>query len=72
MPSNLKGYFQSLGLNGLMQRAFEKGKQSSPAAVLEVFDRVYQRETGDASLFDKSQDDYLEFSGKDKPRLIRK
>ena len=40
-----------------MQRAFEKEKKASPLAVLEVFDGVYQRKTGDVSLFDLKQDE---------------
>ena len=71
LPRDLLNYFHNLGLNGLMG-AFEKGKQGSPLAVLEVFDRAYQRETRNPSLFDKSQDDYLEISGKERHKLIRK
>ena len=48
---------------------FEKGKQGSPLTVLKVFDRVYQRKTGDSSLFDKTQKYYLEFDAQN--RLIR-
>ena len=69
LPTNLKDYFHEIGLGGLMKNAFEKGKQDSPLAVLEVFDRVCQRITGDESLLDKSQRYHLSFDGKN--RLIR-
>jgi len=59
LPSNLGDYLYSIGLDGLMQNAFEKGKKNSPLAVLEVFDGVYQRKTGDVSLFDLSQDEHV-------------
>ena len=59
LPFNLKDYLRSLGLGGLMIKAFEKEKQDSPLAVLEVFNRVYQRETGDVNLFDLNQKDHL-------------
>ena len=42
-----------------MSSDFEEGKQGSALAVLKVFDRVYQRITGDVSLFDKLQPSYL-------------
>jgi len=59
LPSNLGDYLRSIGLGGLMHKAFEKGKEDSPLAVLEVFDGVYQRKTGDVSLFDLSQDEHV-------------
>lgn len=59
LPTNLKKYFHQLGLGSLMVSAFEKGQRGSPLAVLEVFDRVYQRITGDASLFDLTQEQHL-------------
>ncbi|MBW2999173.1 hypothetical protein KY339_00745 [Candidatus Woesearchaeota archaeon] len=71
LPRSLKNYFLSLGLGGLMIKAFEKGKRGSPSAVLEVFDKVYQKKTGNPSLFDKTQDNYIEFSKGKKKMLIR-
>lgn len=59
LPLNLKEYFISLGLSGLMSRGFEKGDQDSPLTVLKAFDRAYQRETRDVSLFDLSQAEHL-------------
>ena len=61
LPVNLQKYFSNIGLGGLMEMAFGKGKKGSPLAVLEVFDQVYQKKTGDASLFDKRQKYHLEF-----------
>ena len=52
LPNDLFNYFKTFGLGGLMICAFEKEKQNSPLAVLEVFDRIYMKETGDKSLFD--------------------
>ena len=60
LPRNLAEYFKSIGFSGLMTEAFEKGKIGSPLAVLEVFDRVYQSNTGDVSLFDKTQACYVQ------------
>ena len=54
LPTDLQKYFKNIGLGGLMVEAFGKGKQGSPLAALEVFDIVYQKKTGDASLFDKT------------------
>jgi len=59
LPTNLLDYFHSLGLIGLMSNAFGKGERGSPLAVLKVFDKAYQRTTGDISLFDLSQEDHL-------------
>ena len=63
LPTNLKEYFCSIGLGGLMVAAFGKGKQGSPLAVLEVFDRVYQKKTDNVSLFDLSQKEHLHMWG---------
>jgi len=70
LPSNLQDYLHSIGLSGLMMNAFEKGKEDSPLAVLEVFDGMYQRKTGDVSLFDKTQGDYIEVETRNK--IVRK
>ena len=43
--------------------------QGSTTAILRVFDKVYQTKTGNASLFDKSQRQYLQFDSRH--RLIR-
>jgi hypothetical protein len=59
MPKALWDYFRSLGLAGLMVSAFGKGEACSPLAVLKVFDRVYQREKGNPSLFDLNQEEHL-------------
>jgi len=59
LPYDLLNYFRIIGLGGLMMCAFEGKKRDSPLAVLEVFDRVYMRETGDTSLFDLSQPEHL-------------
>lgn len=63
LPSTLGDYFHGLGLCGLMMNAFEGEERDSPSAVFEVFDRVYQRKTGNQSLD-------LKFDGNN--RLIRK
>jgi hypothetical protein len=55
-----KGYFYKLGLASVMRQGPEKRKQDLPLAILEIFDRVYQRKTGNPSLFDKTQENYLE------------
>jgi hypothetical protein len=64
LPDKLAEHFYSIGLRSLMTYAFEKGKRGSPRAVLEVFDRIYQRKTGDVSLFDKDQGYHIEFNRK--------
>jgi len=69
LPPNLQDYLSNIGLLGLMTASFAKGKRGSPLVVLEVFDGVYQRKTGDSSLFDKTQKYYLEFDAQN--RLIR-
>ena len=65
LPSPLTGHLHSIELRGLMMRAFEKGKINSALAVMEVFDRVYQRETGDKSLFDLNEKYHLHKWGDD-------
>jgi hypothetical protein len=66
LPDNLRMYMYSLGLGGLMGRAFRKTKRDSPKAILMVFDKEYRARTGNQSLFDKTQTDYLEFDGKNR------
>jgi len=58
-PQNLTEYFYSIGFSGLIMTAFENEKRGSPLAILEVFDKVYQRETKDVSLFDLNQKEHL-------------
>jgi len=70
LPSPLSEHFRSIGLCGLMVRAFEKKRKNSPLAVLEVFDICYIRKTGDESLFDRTQDYCLEFD--DSNRFVRR
>ncbi|MEK6926554.1 MAG: hypothetical protein AABW50_04725 [Nanoarchaeota archaeon] len=55
LPSNLRNYFEKLGLGGLMENAFKMGKKQSPLSVLKEFDREYQQTTKEPSLFDLSQ-----------------
>lgn len=62
LPNDLRDYLRTLELSGLMILAFEK--QDCPLLVLKAFDRSYQRETGNPSLFDKNQYVYLEISGR--------
>ena len=69
LPGDLQDYLHSIGLAGLMTVAFEKGEQSSPLAVLRAFDRAYQRKTGNAGLFDQTQQYNLRFDGR--KRLIK-
>jgi len=66
LPTYLRDYFYSIGLSGLMSQAFEKGEKDSPLAVLKVFDRVYQRNTLDVSLFDATQEYHLKVNSKNK------
>ena len=61
LPTNLTDYLSDIGLVGLMSQAFPKGETNSPLAVLKVFDRAYQQKTGDNSLFDKTQQSYLDY-----------
>ena len=61
LPINLADYLHGIGLGGLMMNAFPKGEIGSPLAVLKVFDRAYQQKTGDNSLFDKTQQSYLDY-----------
>lgn len=53
LPENLQEYFSSIGLWGVMICPFIKG---SPSRVIEIFDQGYQDKTGDASLFDLTQE----------------
>jgi RNA polymerase primary sigma factor len=76
-PLGLAKYFHSIGLTGLMNNAFFGEEKDSPLAVLKVFDTVYQRETGNAGLFDASQTVYLDESvirakgsGRLRPRVL--
>lgn len=69
LPTNLQDYFYSIKLGGVMQHAFELGEIYSPRAVLRIFDIVYQRETGNKSLFDQRHRNYLNFGPGN--RLIR-
>lgn len=55
LPTNLRDYFWSIGLRGLMNQ-FPKGKKNSPIAIVEAFDRAYMRHNKDVSLFDLSQE----------------
>ena len=57
LPHSLAKYLQHIKLAGLMS-AFEKGEKG-PWAVLEIFDKVYQRKVGDKSLFDLTQKEHL-------------
>jgi hypothetical protein len=59
LPINLQDYLYSIGLSGVMVHGFEKGERDSPLAVLEAFDRAYQRKTGDKSLFDLTKEQHL-------------
>jgi len=59
LPTNLTRYLHSIGLGGLMINASGKENKNSPLAVLEIFDKVYQRKTGDKSLFDLNQEKHL-------------
>ena len=65
-PDSLYSHFQALGLAGLMG----SGLNNSSRAILEVFDKVYQRERNEHSLFDRKQEHHIEFDGNN--RLIRK
>ena len=56
LPKGLKKYLVGLGLGGLMNNAFEGAKKGSPLAVIEAFDRAYQRIRNDLySLFELSR-----------------
>jgi len=69
LPSNLSDYFFGIGLCSLMFRGLKKGDKGSPLVVLKIFDDVWQEKTGNKSLFDKTQEIYLETDGKN--RVIR-
>ena len=69
LPVQMSLYFSGIGLRSIMSNAFENAKKNTTKAIFEVFDRVYQRRTGDMSLFDESQDLFLEFDSKN--RLVR-
>lgn len=59
LPPDLKDYFQSIGLRPVMLQGFGEEERLSPLAILKAFDRIYQRKTKDASLFDLSQEEHL-------------
>jgi hypothetical protein len=59
LPSNLRKYFYSIGMGGLMRI-----QRDSPALILQIFDQAYQKITGNQSLFDDTQDIYLKFDSK--------
>jgi len=59
LPSDLHDYLQGIGLSALLSNALSEGDYQSPLTVLKVFDRVYQRKTGDVSLFDLEQEVHL-------------
>lgn len=69
LPYNLQKYLHNLGLSGLMNYVFPKGKRNSPLAVLKIFDKVYREKTGDKSLFYLAQKRYLKVGPRN--RLIR-
>ncbi len=55
LPQCLSPYFARIGIGGVMMHALE----NSPLSVLQAFDRVYQRKTGDVSMFDLSQPEHM-------------
>lgn len=61
LPTDLSYYLgNKIGLSGLMRsQAFKKEEKGSPLAILEIFDTVYQRMSGDVSLFDLNQEIHL-------------
>ncbi len=64
LPTDLEPYFHELVLDGLMTCGFEKGQQYSPVAVVEAYDRVWQRKTGNTSIFDLSKEHHHHWWGR--------
>jgi hypothetical protein len=52
-----------------MKSPFRKEKYCSPLGIIEIFDDAYQERTGDKSLFDRTQAEYLTFDKQN--RLVR-
>lgn len=66
--SPLQKYFERISLRSLVHRS----KWDPAEETVRAFDRVWQSETGNRSLFDQAFDDYLEFYGKKNRRLVKK
>jgi len=58
LPNHVVTYLSGLGISTLM-----RSLNHSKLAVLRIFDMAYQRETGDASLFDNTKQYHLEVRG---------
>ncbi len=59
LPRNLSGYFRDLKLQGLACNYLQNELKGSPLGILQIFDKYYQKKTGDKSLFDLNEKTHL-------------